>query len=58
MTYVFDACALKGTYRRLSLADAVGVAAAMELSGHFVSSDHHELAIIDRQEPVDFFWFR
>jgi predicted nucleic acid-binding protein len=53
-----EAARLKGTYRRLSLADAAGVATALELSGQFVSSDHHELEIIDRQEPVDFFWFR
>jgi predicted nucleic acid-binding protein len=53
-----EAARLKGTYCRLSLADAVGVATAIELSGRFVSSDHHELDIIARQERVDFFWFR
>jgi predicted nucleic acid-binding protein len=53
-----EAARLKRTYRRLSLADAVGVATALELSGQFVSSDHHELETIARQERVEFFWFR
>ena len=53
-----EAAHLKGTYRRISLADAVGIATASELSGQFVTSDHHELEIIDRQESVEFFWFR
>jgi predicted nucleic acid-binding protein len=53
-----EAARLKGTYRKISLADAVGIAVAAELSGHFVTSDHHELDIVDQREPVDFFWFR
>jgi hypothetical protein len=32
--------------------------ALIALSGRFVSSDHHELEIINRQERVEFFWFR
>jgi PIN domain nuclease of toxin-antitoxin system len=34
---------IKGTYRKLSLADSVGIATAVELDGIFVTSDHHEL---------------
>jgi predicted nucleic acid-binding protein len=52
-----EASRLKASYK-LSLADAAGVATALELSGQFVTSDHHELEIIARQEPMDFFWFR
>jgi PIN domain nuclease of toxin-antitoxin system len=47
-----DAARLKGTYRRLSLADAVGVATAIELSGVFVTADHHELEIIAKTESI------
>ena len=53
-----EAARLKGIYRRLSLADAVGVATAIELSGAFVTSDHHELEIIANKEKLNFFWFR
>lgn len=53
-----EAARLKGTYRRISLADAVGIATAAELSAHFVTSDHHELEIVAEQEPVPFLWFR
>jgi PIN domain nuclease of toxin-antitoxin system len=53
-----EAARLKGTYRRLSLADAVGVATAIELSGVFVTADHHELEVIASKETLNFFWFR
>lgn len=53
-----EAARLKGTYRKISLADAVGVATAAELSAYFVTSDHHELEVIARQESSAFFWFR
>ena len=44
--------------RRLSLADAVGVATAIERNGVFVTADHHELEAIAHQETLNFFWFR
>ena len=44
-----------GSYK-CSLADAVGVATALELSGQFVSADHHELEAVAQQEPVQFLW--
>jgi len=53
-----EAARLKVTYRRLSLADAVGVATAIELSGVFVTADHHELEIIASKEKLNFLWFR
>ena len=36
----YEAARLKAAYK-LSLADAIGLATAAELSGQFVSSDHH-----------------
>ena len=53
-----EAARLKGTYHRLSLADAVGIATAIELSAIFVTSDHHELEVIANKETLNFFWFR
>ena len=50
-----EAARLKASYQ-CSLADAVGVATAMDLSGQFISSDHHELEIVAQQEPVQFLW--
>ena len=53
-----EAARIKGMYRRLSLADAVGVATAIEREGVFVTSDHHELESIAQKEMLNFFWFR
>jgi PIN domain nuclease of toxin-antitoxin system len=53
-----EAARLKGTHHRLSLADAIGIATAIELSGVFVTADHHELEDIANKEMLNFFWFR
>jgi len=53
-----EAARIKGTYHRLSLADAVGVATAIDLSGIFVTADHHELESIESKETLNFLWFR
>jgi len=54
-----EAARIKGTHRRLSLADAVGLATAAELDGIFVTSDHHELDVIaDKEASLKFLWFR
>jgi PIN domain nuclease of toxin-antitoxin system len=50
------AARIKADYR-CSLADAIGLATAFDLSGTFVTSDG-EMLPIDRQEPIDIFWFR
>jgi predicted nucleic acid-binding protein len=50
-----EASRLKASYK-CSLADAVGVATALDLSGQFVSADHHELEAVAQQEPVQFLW--
>ena len=52
-----QAARLKASYK-CSLADAIGLATAIEMSGQFVSSDHHELDAIARTEPISIFWFR
>jgi predicted nucleic acid-binding protein len=46
---------LKASYK-CSLADAIGLATAIELSGQFVTSDHHELGTIAENENLSFLW--
>ena len=46
---------LKAAYR-CSLADAIGLATAIELDGQFVTSDHHELEAVERNESIPFVW--
>ncbi|GBU21170.1 hypothetical protein R80B4_01059 [Fibrobacteres bacterium R8-0-B4] len=43
---------------KLSLADAIGLSEAIIHNGSFVTSDHHELDIIEKQENIKFTWFR
>jgi len=53
-----EAARIKGTHRKLSLADAIGIATAIERGGIFVTADHHELEAIEKKEEFQFFWFR
>jgi len=53
-----NAARLKGIYHRISLADAIGVATAIDLGGIFTTADHHELEVIANKEKLNFFWFR
>ena len=50
-----QASRLKAAYK-CSLADAIGLATAIELSGQFVTSDHHELEVIAQNETIPFVW--
>jgi predicted nucleic acid-binding protein len=52
------AARLKGTYRRVSLADCVGLATAADFSATFVTSDHHEIKAIEQREALSILWFR
>jgi PIN domain nuclease of toxin-antitoxin system len=52
-----EAARLKTTYK-MSLADCIGLATAIELSGQFVTSDHHELEAVTKNENALIFWFR
>jgi len=57
-----EAARMKATHK-MSIADCIGLATAIELSGQFVSSDHHELEAIASNlklanEPSLIFWFR
>jgi predicted nucleic acid-binding protein len=50
-----EASRLKAVYK-CSLADAIGLATAIELSGQFVTSDHHELEAVAENESIPFLW--
>ena len=57
-----EAARLKATYK-MSIADCIGLATAIEHSGKFVSSDHHELEAVApdprfANEHFPIFWFR
>lgn len=53
-----EAAHLKAQYKRLSLADAIGVAYTKTIHGIFVTSDHAELEPLDRDGVCTFFFFR
>ena len=53
---VFQEASRLKAYYKCSLADAIGLASAIELSGQFVSSDHHELEVIEENETISIFW--
>ena len=54
---LLEACRLKANYK-LSLADSIGLATSIVYNGHFVTSDHHELEIIQKFENTNIVWFR
>jgi predicted nucleic acid-binding protein len=53
-----EAARLKAIYKRISIADVIGLAAAKDLGAAFVTSDHHEMDIIERTENIKFMWVR
>ena len=52
-----EAGRLKASYR-LSLADAIALAEAAVQEGILVTSDHHELDVIEQNEPIKLLWIR
>jgi predicted nucleic acid-binding protein len=52
------AAMLKNKYRRMSLADAFLLAQAAALNATVVTSDHHELDVIDNAGSIKFMWIR
>jgi predicted nucleic acid-binding protein len=54
----YDAGRLKAEYKKVSLADAVGLATAICFNATFVTCDHHELEVIEQRETIPFFWVR
>jgi len=52
-----EAAILKSRYR-VSLADSVALAFAKALDYTIVTADHHEMDIVDQNEPINFLWVR
>ena len=52
-----EAAILKAGYR-ISLADSIALANAKTLDLTIVTSDHHELDIVEQNEPIQFLWIR
>jgi predicted nucleic acid-binding protein len=52
-----EAARLKASHR-CSLADAAGMALAVNVRGTFVTADHHELDEVEKVESIPFLWFR
>jgi hypothetical protein len=50
-----EAARLKSSYK-CAIADAIGLAAAKELSATFVTSDHSELEAVEKSEQIPFLW--
>jgi len=48
---------LKKHYK-ISLADAIGLSEAIIFNGSFVTADHHELDIVEKNEKIKFTWIR
>lgn len=53
-----EAARIKAFYKRISLADAVGLATTLCTDGIFVTADHHELDTVDRSDTIRFLWIR
>ncbi|HZK76949.1 MAG TPA: PIN domain-containing protein [Candidatus Kapabacteria bacterium] len=49
---------LKARYKKLSLADAIGVAYAVRTGATFITSDHAELRPLAKDKVCNFFFFR
>jgi len=54
---IINAGKLKKKYK-LSLADAIGLAETIISKGSFVTADHHELDVIEKNENINFTWVR
>ena len=52
-----EASRLKAQYA-IPLGDCIGLATAFKMNGVFVTSDHHDLDTVEKNEAVKFFWFR
>ena len=48
---------LKSLYK-MSLADSIGLSESIINDGHFVTADHHELDIVEKNENLNLIWIR
>ncbi|MCL2055000.1 MAG: PIN domain-containing protein [Oscillospiraceae bacterium] len=55
---LIEAGRIKSKYRRISLADSIALAEASVRLGYLVTSDHHEMDVLDEAGLVKFLWIR
>ena len=48
---------LKSLYK-MSLADSIGLSEAIINNGYFVTADHHEIDIVEKEEKLNIIWIR
>ncbi|MDR0597965.1 MAG: type II toxin-antitoxin system VapC family toxin [Treponema sp.] len=53
---IIDEAARLKSRNKISHADSLGIAVAKNLSATFVTSDHHELEIVEEHESISFLW--
>jgi len=53
-----EAGRIKSQYRRISLADSIVLAETSNRNGTLVTSDHHEMDVLDKAGIVKFLWIR
>ena len=53
-----EAGGIKSNYHRISLADSVVIAEALNRNGQLVTADHHEMDVLDQTGVVGFLWIR
>jgi len=58
MDVLIEAGRIKSVYRRLSLADSIALAEASVRNAYIVTSDHHEMDMLDKAGVVKFLWIR
>jgi predicted nucleic acid-binding protein len=54
--FVYHEAARLKAFNAISLADAIGLATAKELSATFITSDHSELEAVENSEQIPFLW--
>jgi len=48
---------LKSLYK-MSMADSIGLALSILNDGYFVTADHHELDVVQKNEKINLIWIR
>jgi predicted nucleic acid-binding protein len=54
---LINAGRLKSIYK-MSLADSVGLAETIINDGYFVTADHHEIDVVEKNEKINIVWIR
>jgi PIN domain nuclease of toxin-antitoxin system len=58
MPIIMEAGRIKAEYPRISLADSIALAETSNRGGYLVTSDHHEMDVLDKAQLINFLWIR